>query len=317
VLVRTHGHALLFDTGPKMGEDQDAGGRHILPALQAMGVTELEVLMISHEDSDHVGGALSVMQALPVTQVVSSLVPDHPVRTWRGPRTDRPLPHAPCQAGLSWDWDGVHFELLHPLRPRGPSTLADQGPGEARVSSAGSSRGESNVPNAHSCVLKVSEGGGGLMGGGLPGGTAGAARSLLLTADIESDQEAALLTWAGSHGQLAALQATVLMAPHHGSQTSSTPEFLQAVSPAQVVVQAGRRNRYGHPAPSVIRRYEAMGLPWVAAPDCGAWWWGSEEPVRAPDEADGWRARQEPVLGHCWRARRAHPWQAQPGVIPR
>lgn len=316
VLVRTHKHALLFDTGPKMGEDQDAGGRHILPALQAMGVTELDVLMISHEDSDHVGGAMSVMQALPVTQVVSSLVPDHPVRTWRRLRTGHPLPHAPCQAGLSWEWDGVRFELLYPLTPHRPGTLEGGRPVAAQEASRGKQQRESNVPNAHSCVLKVSQPGGLQADAAVPGRPGGNARSLLLTADIETDQEAALLAWAGSQGQ--ALKATVLMAPHHGSQTSSTPAFLQAVSPAQVVVQAGRRNRYGHPAPSVVRRYEAMGLPWVATPDCGAWWWRSDEPLRASGgAADGLGAGQEPVLGHCWRARRARPWQAQPELAPR
>jgi competence protein ComEC len=309
VLVQTHRHALLFDTGPKMGEDQDAGGRHILPSLQAMGVTGLDVLLISHEDSDHVGGALSVMQALPVTQVVSSLVPDHPVRAWQSPRTGQPLPHAPCQAGLSWDWDGVHFELLHPLTPHEVATSAEDGSlEEGRTSGRGKGQGEANEPNAHSCVLKVSQ--------LTPARAASDARSLLLTADIEADQEAALVDWARSQDQLAALQATVLVAPHHGSQTSSTLAFLQAVSPAQVVVQAGRRNRYGHPAPSVIRRYEAMGLPWVATPDCGAWWWRSDEPVNKPGERADRSVGQQPALGHCWRARRPHAWQVQPEASP-
>jgi competence protein ComEC len=314
VLVRTHHHALLFDTGPKMGEDQDAGGRHILPALQAMGVSALDVLLISHEDSDHVGGALSVMQGLPVTQVVSSLVPDHPVRTWHSPRTGQPLPHAPCQAGLSWDWDGVHFELVFPLTPHQPVALsADDDPGGAQAIGRGTGggpvprkgQGESNTPNAHSCVLKVSQ-----------GLVSGKPRSLLLTADIEADQEAALLDWASSHGQLAALQSTVLMAPHHGSQTSSTPAFVRGVAPEQVVVQAGRRNRYGHPAPSVIQRYEAMALPWVATPDCGAWWWGSDDAVRTSDEVRALPGGRAPRLGHCWRARRSHPWQVQPEQAP-
>jgi competence protein ComEC len=287
VLVRTRQHALLFDTGPKMGEDMDAGARHILPALQTLGVRKLDVMMISHEDSDHVGGALSVLAGLPVTQLVSSLAPEHPVRTWpswRAPGSLQPLPHAACQQGLSWDWDGVHFEVLHPMRA-----------GE-----------HANEPNAHSCVLRVSS----AMGLARP------ARSLLLTADIEAPQEAALVAQAEHDPALrTALHSTVLMAPHHGSDTSSTSAFLQAVQPAQIVVQAGQRNRYGHPSAAVISRYDTMGLAWVATPTCGAWWWASDE-ADAP-RASASRATPSvpgaiPSLGHCWRAAHPHHWNNSP-----
>jgi competence protein ComEC len=282
VLVRTRQHALLFDTGPKMGEDMDAGARHILPALQALGVRNLDVLMISHEDSDHVGGALSVLAGLHVAQLVSSLPPDHPVRTWlswRTPGEPQPLPHVACQQGLHWDWDGVHFELLHPTRAGGGL----------------------DEPNAHSCVLKVAS----------AAATDQPSRSLLLTADIEAPQEAVLLQQAERDPALReGLRATVLMAPHHGSATSSTPAFLQAVQPRQIVVQAGQRNRYGHPSPQVINRYNASGLAWVATPSCGAWWWGSDE--AAVDVPPGLGA--SPAVGHCWRSDHPRHWQdeAQP-----
>lgn len=91
--------------------------------------------------------------------------------------------------------------------------------------------------NARSCVLRVTAHG----------------HAVLMPADVEADSERALV--AGG----ADLSADVLIAPHHGSRTSSTPAFLAAVRPAFVVVTAGYRNRFGHPHPDVTARYAAAG----------------------------------------------------------
>ena len=121
-------------------------------------------------------------------------------------------------------------------------------------------------PNALSCVVRV--------------GTAG--RSALLAGDIERDQEAALVA-----GQAAALRSDVLIAPHHGSRTSSTAAFLDAAQPATAVFQAGYRSRFGHPAPDVVARYRERGIAVVASPACGAWRWphAGSEPERATEPA--------------------------------
>lgn len=79
-------------------------------------------------------------------------------------------------------------------------------------------------------------------------------KRLLLTSDIEAPDEAALL--ARYPGDLA---ADVMLMPHHGSKTSSTPDFLQAVGAAQAVIPVGYRNRFGHPKDEVLARYTAMG----------------------------------------------------------
>jgi competence protein ComEC len=94
-------------------------------------------------------------------------------------------------------------------------------------------------PNARSCTLKVSAGG----------------VSMLLGGDIEAPQEAMLLD-----AMPQKLQATVLLAPHHGSGTSSTPDFLDAVAPKIAVFQVGYRNRYHHPKPQVEARYVERGI---------------------------------------------------------
>lgn len=276
VLVQTARHLLLFDTGPRWGPDLDAGKQVLLPLLQTMGAGPIDRLVISHEDTDHVGGAASVVAGWPVRELMSTLPLDHPLRGQPGMR-GQPLPHRPCVAGQSWVWDGVAFEVLH---PRTDVSALPQGEDEAR--------GEAN---AHACVLRVAE-----VGGASPA-------SVLLAADIEAAQEAALVSApasmrSGEDGGRVTLRSTVLVAPHHGSQTSSTQAFLQAVAPQQVVIQVARRNRYGHPAPAVLARYEAMGLPWVASPDCGAFIWDSSEVVTS--SPDG-LAR----VGHCWRTRRS------------
>ncbi|MCY4744046.1 DNA internalization-related competence protein ComEC/Rec2 [Pelomonas sp. UHG3] len=110
VLVRTAGRTLLFDTGPAYSPGADAGERVLLPLLRRLGVRQLDLLMLSHRDTDHVGGAATLMQALPVAELRSSLAPDHPLQ--RPPAAARR-----CEAGQGWVWDGVRFELLHP-RPQ-------------------------------------------------------------------------------------------------------------------------------------------------------------------------------------------------------
>jgi competence protein ComEC len=72
----------------------------------------------------------------------------------------------------------------------------------------------------------------------------------------------------------------VLLVPHHGSQTSSTSSFIAMLKPRWAVVQAGYRNRYGHPAPQVLARYEDLGIELVSTPDCGAAHWQSIQPQK-------------------------------------
>ncbi len=105
-------------------------------------------------------------------------------------------------------------------------------------------------PNALSCVLRVS----------------GAQGSVLLTGDIERPQEAWLVA---QHGP--ALRSQVLLVPHHGSKTSSSEPFLDAVAPQVAVVQAGYRNRFGHPAPEVVSRLRGRGIAVIESASCGAW----------------------------------------------
>ncbi|HEY1460942.1 MAG TPA: MBL fold metallo-hydrolase [Casimicrobiaceae bacterium] len=112
VLVQTHAHAMLYDTGPRYSENADAGNRIIAPMLRGTGVQTLDMLVLSHQDTEHSGGALSLLQTVPVASVLSSLPATHPILREREARHEHVQR---CSAGQRWTWDGVDFELLHPV----------------------------------------------------------------------------------------------------------------------------------------------------------------------------------------------------------
>ncbi len=233
VLVRTAHHALLYDTGPRFSRDSDAGHRVLVPLLRALGV-RLDTVVLSHRDSDHVGGALAVLAMQPQAALLSSIEANHELQAVRSARR--------CVAGQNWRWDGVDFMLLHPQ----PEDYAGAG-----------------KPNVLSCVLRITS---------QAGGADQRVRTALLAGDIEQPQEARLVA-AG-----APLRADLLLVPHHGSKTSSSGEFLDAVAPRFALVQAGYRNRFGHPAAEPVARYETRNIQLVDSPHCGAATWRSWQP---------------------------------------
>jgi competence protein ComEC len=129
VLIRTQHHSLLFDTGPRW-EGGDAGQSIIVPILKSYGIPSLDLLILSHPDSDHVGGANSVAQAISIQHTFAGF--------------ERPHAFA-CLQKQQWDWDQVHFAFLYP-RSDTPS------------SDPGSQRQQSHLRNNHACVLKVTSG---------------------------------------------------------------------------------------------------------------------------------------------------------------
>ncbi|MGZ8095198.1 MAG: DNA internalization-related competence protein ComEC/Rec2 [Methylosarcina sp.] len=103
--------------------------------------------------------------------------------------------------------------------------------------------------NNNSCVLKIESQQG----------------AVLLPGDIEAEVESRLVNTYGE-----ALQADVLIAPHHGSKTSSTAEFLRAVQPSYVLIPAGYRNQFGHPHKDVLARYRQFKSRWLISANSGA-----------------------------------------------
>jgi competence protein ComEC len=222
LLIETAQHRLLYDTGPAYSPGSDGASRVIVPYLKARGIARLEAVVISHSDADHAGGALSLLKALPVSLVTTSLSPDHAI-------VQASSNHRRCVAGQKWNWDGVTFEMLYPA-----AAIYDS---------------DKWKPNAHSCTLKVSR------------GTA----AMLLPGDIEAIQEIEMINAVPDK-----LRSTVLLAPHHGSGTSSTDAFLAAVQPALALFQVGHRNRYGHPKAEVYARYGQHNIARIRTDVAGA-----------------------------------------------
>lgn len=140
-----------------------------------------------------------------------------------GPSVARSAAANPCRQGQRWTWDGVEFQVLHPTGMAHPRD------------------------NDSSCVLRV----------------AGTGGSALLTGDIQSDAEAALVA--------APLEPVdIVVVPHHGSATSSTQAFVDATTPGLALFPAGYRNRWAFPKRAVVDRWSRAGAQVLATADSGA-----------------------------------------------
>jgi competence protein ComEC len=203
-VIQTSQKTLVYDAGARFSERFNIGDAVIKPYLRYKGTTQLDMLMISHGDNDHIGGAYSIIEQFKIDRVLSS-VPEK-----------LSISHAErCHAGQKWLWDGVEFEVLH------PSIESDF------------------TGNNASCVLKVSSQHG----------------SVLLTGDIEQAAEKSLI-----NNMPEQIKVDILLAPHHGSKTSSSNEFIATIAPEYAVISAGYRNRFGFPKQDIMSRYEAHGV---------------------------------------------------------
>ncbi|MFK5914584.1 MAG: DNA internalization-related competence protein ComEC/Rec2 [Woeseiaceae bacterium] len=211
VVVQTQNHTLLFDTGPRFSQSFDTGAAVIVPFLRQKGISELDMLVVSHKDNDHSGGLASIQQSIKIKKLISSY----------------PLEGASaCVNGQTWKWDKVVFRILNPKQGL-----------------------KVKKRNNRSCVLKVSV----------------ADESVLLSADIEKKTEKHLVL-----EQPGMLKSTYLIAPHHGSKTSSSAVFLEAVQPAMIMIPVGYRNRYKMPHKSVIKRYQTNAIKYYQTYKTGA-----------------------------------------------
>ncbi len=220
VLVRTAKHALLVDTGPRYASGEDAGSRVVAPALWHQGINRLDGLVVTHDDLDHSGGAASLLASHRPDWLLTSLAGMDPQRL---SETGKALLRSGAQTmrcAAGQTWTWDGVRF---------SVLHPPAHQYAQAGYADNDRG---------CVIRVDA----ALGGAL------------LAADIERLSEMNLR----ERGM--PLKSDVLVAPHHGSNSSSTPDFLAAVSPRLVVIPVGHRNRYGHPHPEVMSRYRALGV---------------------------------------------------------
>ena len=101
VVVQTRRHVLVYDAGPAWEDGFDSGSAVVLPALRRRGARSIDRILVSHEHMDHRGGVAAVVSGLPVREILSR-------------RGDAVAGEEVCEAGLTWEWDGVRFATLHP-----------------------------------------------------------------------------------------------------------------------------------------------------------------------------------------------------------
>ncbi len=216
IFVRAPGGATMLVDAGQRSEYVDEGERAVAPFLWSNHETTLDVLMLTHPDSDHMGGSRYILERFRVGTVV--LGP----RPFAGSMEDellevcarRGVPVQRLERGDRFTLGGARVEILHP-----PRDIA-AGIGE----------------NDRSLVARVS----------WPG------MSVLLTGDIEAAGERMLAA--------EPVQADVIKAPHHGSITSSSEPFIDAVNARIAVVSVGPRGRQHVLSPEVVRRYESRGV---------------------------------------------------------
>ncbi len=253
IVLETAARVVVFDTGPRYSAEADAAGRVLVPYLRARGIARVDILVVSHPDIDHAGGAVTLLHSLPVQQVWTSLEAGSPLL--RG--AEQMLP---CKAGQT-----LQLGSLSLAAPSPPASLY------AAAKASTSSR---------SCVVMAALG----------------SHRVLLTGDVPARQEREMVRAANDSAER--LRVDLLVAPHHGSRSSSSEELIAATAPRWVSMQLGYRNHFGHPHPIVLARYRAYGVAIVRSDQSGAAQWRF-----APDGA---------VELERWRIDHARYWHNQP-----
>ncbi|MCM3292421.1 MBL fold metallo-hydrolase [Paenibacillus sp. MER 180] len=204
-LIRTpNGQNVLIDGGT------NGQGENVVNYLKQYGVKELEAVIATHPDADHIGGLDTVIDAIPVKSVYAPRV-SHTTKTYKDflmAVKNRGLKIKAAKAGLELPLDGVTAEFLAPVGDYGKDL------------------------NAWSAVLKVTY----------------KNTSYLFSGDAERKSETDMVN-SGAN-----LKADVYKVGHHGSDTSTSAEFLKAIHPTYAVISVGKDNKYGHPKDVVMDR---------------------------------------------------------------
>lgn len=220
IFIRTpRGKIVFFDAGSK-SLTYDSGERIIGPYLKRHGYKTIDLLVLTHAHSDHIGGIEYLLDNFQVKQIIESGGGGHSEMYVRigNVANARGISRVSIKAGDIFPVDdALRFYMLHPFMPRDSS---------------------SNLNNM-SIVTKIRYGN----------------SSILLPGDAEEPDEKMMVRRYGSF-----LRSDILKAGHHGSKTSSSAEFLSVVEPKNVIISVGRKNKFNHPSSEVVSRIEKTGI---------------------------------------------------------
>jgi competence protein ComEC len=216
------GSLWLIDGGGFVGSPVDPGRSVILPELKARRRSRIDVMVLSHPHPDHFTGLESVIRAVDVGEFWDT------------------------EQGLAQGAGPIYARIRALLRERGipvlgPAELCGErlrGGVRVQVLSPCPSFRPGLGANDNSLVIRLLWG----------------RRAFLFTGDAEQEAEAHLLAGGAS------LSADFLKVGHHGSRTSSTPSFLDAVRPSVATMSTGVRNRFGHPHAPTLEKLRARGI---------------------------------------------------------
>ncbi|MFZ2634615.1 MAG: DNA internalization-related competence protein ComEC/Rec2 [Desulfosalsimonadaceae bacterium] len=201
----------------------DTGGMVIAPYLWRNKIRTVDTVILTHPDADHLNGLIYILKHFHVKQVISTHQPadSEPYREFVELISKNNMSHPNFKdLGKTISRNGVTLQFLYPfLHPSGDTRNA------AKIQ-------DFPDTNNHSLVIRAGFG----------------EFSILFPGDIEGAGETAILAAAPE-----SLPSTILIAPHHGSKTSSSPAFLDAVNPEAVIISSGKPDRF--PSPIVLDRY--------------------------------------------------------------
>lgn len=240
LLAFPNGKVWLVDAGGTPAGDTEAGTdqghRNVLPVLRAKAIQSLDVVVMTHPDEDHIQGMLAIARHVPVGRVYWN--------GFQGSRTEQ-------RVRKQFQQRGTRVELLT------AGSMTHVGDVDVHVLSppAKPILGTRSPENENSIVLLLKYG----------------SKTILLTGDVEAAGEQRLL----STSRHVLRNLSLLKVAHHGSDSSSTPEFVRWTHPQIALISCGKRNRYGHPSKDVLKRFERIGTEVYRTDECGMIEWSS------------------------------------------
>ncbi|MHB1167287.1 MAG: DNA internalization-related competence protein ComEC/Rec2 [Carboxydocellales bacterium] len=241
IFVRTpEGHTMLVDTGRLQLDEEgrisyDSGKKVVLPYLRSQGLNSLDLLVLTHPHSDHVGGAEAILQQLKVGKMLISPAQEESV-TYSQVLNTAKIKGIPLEQG----WAGQEIRLDPKIKLVILGPIINTEPSEV-------TGGAETQLNNQSLVIKLTYG----------------SHSFLLTGDVEQAGITQLLA------QTDQIKSTVLNIPHHGSRTGYLPEFYRQVQPLVAVIPVGP-NFFGHPHPEVVKYFRQAAIPLLRTDQWGA-----------------------------------------------